>query len=140
MNNKGTLILLFSIVLLGGFVAFTSSLQDGTLSPVLPQSAENPSELLSVALEVQETLYELKIAEGSSVYDLLAVAQETTDFTFAGREFAGLGFYVDSVNGKKEGNNKYWIYYINGQKAHVGVSWYQLNNHDTITFHLEDEE
>ncbi|MDP2735682.1 MAG: DUF4430 domain-containing protein [bacterium] len=144
-TNKGTLFLLFSIVLLGSGVALTASLQGGTSSPVLPQTEENVQQepqLLSVTLEAEGAPYELKIAPGSTVYDLMVKAAQETGFTFSGREFAGLGFYVDTINGKKEStrNSKYWIYYINRQKAPMGISWYELQAHDIISFELEDEE
>lgn len=152
--NKGTLFLLFSIVLLGGAVALLSSLQGGTLQPVLPsleggteaktaeQAEEKETALLQVALEVEGERYDIGVPLGSTVYDLMAKAQEQEHISFSGREFADLGFFVEAINGKSQSNRerKYWIYYINRQKAQMGVSWYQPQPYDVISFKYEDEE
>ena len=98
--------------------------------------------LIEATLAVGEKTYVLSLPEGSSVYDLMVKARTTSDFTFRGQEFPGLGFFIQEINGLEQSPRlgKYWIYYINGKKAEVGISAYRVNNHDIISWRYEDEE
>ena len=96
---------------------------------------------ISVTLKTEETSYEVTIPQGSSVYDIMEAAQEQ-GFSFEGREFSGIGFFVDEVEGKRQNpkDRMYWIYYVNGKKAQVGVSLYIIEDNDVITFRYEEME
>lgn len=106
---------------------------DGTLENV-------PGTEISVTLEAKET-YKVTIQEGSSVFDVMEMAQEQ-GFSFAGREFLGIGFFVEEIEGKAQnpGERMYWIYYVNDKKAQVGVSSYIIQANDVITFKYEEME
>jgi hypothetical protein len=134
--KKGTLFLFFAIVLLGGGIALTAAFQDRTLSFV-PPFAKFPA-----VLKIEGQRSEMEVSPQSTVYDLMLQAQEETDFTFSGREFAGIGFFVEEINKKRQSNKerKYWIYSINGKKAMVGVSQYIVEPYDIITWNYEDQE
>ena len=141
--NKVTLSTLLFVVLLGGGVALIGALQDRTLNNVpAPLGQQAQEQGISVVLEVPEVRYSITLSKGSSVYDLLVKAQEETEFRFSGKDFIGLGFFVEEINGKEQNPRagKYWIYYINDQKAEVGISIYKLKSHDVISWKYEDEE
>jgi|AntRauTorckE6833_2_1112554.scaffolds.fasta_scaffold09857_2 hypothetical protein len=78
--------------------------------------------------------------EGDSLYDSLLKMKEKELIDFEDKNFSGLGSYIYSINGisenKREG--EYWIYYVNGQKANIGVSNYLLNEKDEIRWQLEN--
>ena len=138
--NKGTLFLLFFVVLLGAGVAIGSIfLQGGTKDIVLaPRTAE---QFIPINLEVEGTVYEMSVASGSSVYDVMVQAQETSALRFTGSEFPGLGFFVEGINGLEQNprDGKYWIYYINGKKANVGISIYNVQANDVVSWKYEQE-
>ncbi|MCP6726461.1 MAG: DUF4430 domain-containing protein [Patescibacteria group bacterium] len=96
---------------------------------------------IAVILETEETRYEVTIPQGSSVFDVMQTAQDQ-GFTFAGREFSGLGFFVEEIEGKRQNPKErmYWIYYVNGKKAQVGVSLYIIEDNNVITFKYEEME
>lgn len=97
---------------------------------------------ISANLIINEETYALSLPEQSSVYDLMEKAREVHGILFGGREYTGIGFFVDEINGVKNnegGNSKYWIYSINGQKAQVGISQYILQDGDIISWNYEDE-
>ena len=77
--------------------------------------------------------------EKGSAYDLLVEAQKQGLLTFSGRQFSGVGFFVESINGLKQDGTKgmYWIYAVNGNKANVGVSSYVLKHGDHVAFNYE---
>jgi len=134
-------LILFGILI--GLVTLGIISGDKTNTDVLPlQEFQEQENLLEATLAVGEKTYVLSLPEDSSVYDLMAKAQEISGFQFRGQEFPGLGFFIQEINGLEQSPRlgKYWIYYINGKKAEVGISAYRVNNHDTILWNYEDEE
>lgn len=134
---------LFLFSALVGVATFSTILGDRTKTDVLsiPQSQEQEN-LIEATLTVADKTYRVSLPEGSSGYDLMAKAQETSDFQFKGREFPGLGFFVQELNGLAENPRQgtFWIYYINGEKAKVGISAYTVKTDDTISWNYEHEE
>ena len=137
--NKGTLILLFFVVLLGGGVAINSFL-GGRTEHFVP-ALRTLEQLIPVNLEIEGAVYKVSVKPGSSVYDAMVQAQETADLDFEGSEFPGLGFFVEEINGLRQDSRagKYWIYYINGESAKVGISVYIIKTNDFISWKYEKE-
>lgn len=96
---------------------------------------------LAVALSVNGSAVTTEVSPGSTVYDLMSKLQTEKKLTFAGREFAGLGYLIEEINGVRNNGlaKKYWIYYINGEKAKIGVSAYILKPDDKIGWQFEDD-
>ena len=137
--KNGTLFLLFFVVLLGGGVAVSAFVQGGTEHSVLaPGTLE---QLILVSLEVEGAVYEVSMKPGSSVYDVMVQARKTSDLSFEGSQFAGLGFFVEEVNGLRQNPKigKYWLYYINGTIGNVGISMYKVEINDVISWKYEKE-
>lgn len=145
--NKGTLFLLFSVVLLGGGVAvgafFEGRTQDLVPAPQNQEFAESApkEERIPFTLWIEGVEYGTDIAPASSVYEAMMLLQETSDLSFKGIEFPGLGFFVEEINGLKQSQRagKYWVYSVNGERAKVGVSQYVLKPHDIITWNYEQD-
>ena len=137
--NKGTLFLLFFVVFLGGGVAVSASLWGGTKQSVLVPGTEK--QLIPVILEVEETVYEVSVKPGSSVYNVMVQARKISDLSFEGSQFGGLGFFVEEVNGLRQNPKigKYWIYYINSIMGNVGISVYKVEINDVISWRYEKE-
>ncbi len=113
---------------------------DRTSIDVLPSQEQQA--FIEATLAVEEQTYAVSLPMGSSAHDLMVKVQESSSFTFRGQEFPGLGFFIQEINGLEQSPRlgKYWIYYINGKKAEVGISAYTVNNHDIILWKYEDEE
>ncbi len=130
------LLVLFLIIVGTGVIFFK---EGRTQQNVLPPAQENVVKTIHVSLTVGEQRYEISVPEGSSVYDVLQTARTQLGITYRGKNFLGLGFFVDEINGQssnpKEG--KYWIYYVNGKEAQVGVSNYIVQPNDVITWKYE---
>lgn len=92
-------------------------------------------------LTVNDEEYKLNIPENSTVYEMmqLLTASSIKPFIFKTKEFTGLGHFVESINGvKNDGKTgKYWIYYINGESAQVGISNYIIQKEDKIEWKYE---
>lgn len=106
--------------------------------------ADAPSavETIDVVLEIGGKQYPLHIVPGGSVYDLIVKAKAQQLIMFSARNYGGdLGQLVEEINGIKNSvrEKKYWIYYINGKKAQIGISNYHPKAHDIISWNYEDE-
>jgi hypothetical protein len=104
------------------------------------RTKEKEIKLIKTTLEVPGLSYKVFVPEGSTVYDLMiATTKQYNNFSFNGREFSGLGFFVEEINGLSQDRKAgmYWIYYINGEKALVGISQYKLKENDVITWNYE---
>ena len=55
---------------------------------------------------------------------------------FVEKNYTGMGKFIESINGIKNGE-KNWIYYVNGQKANIGVSNYKIKNGDIVSWKYE---
>jgi hypothetical protein len=47
-----------------------------------------------------------------------------------------MGIFIEEINGIR-GDNKYWIYSVNGIEASVGVSRFRLKSGDIISWELK---
>lgn len=75
--------------------------------------------------------------EESSVYELMKEMRAKGEITFTEKNYAGLGKFIDSINGLEGNGTQTWIYYVNGKKAAVGVSNYQLKPGDVVSWKYE---
>lgn len=94
---------------------------------------------INITFTIPQREFNITITEGASVYDLLSTIGQKENINFGFKNFSGLGFFVDSIDGVKSGSGKNWIYYINGKKAEEGISNYKLKAGDSILWKLEDE-
>ena len=92
-------------------------------------------------LEAGEARYEAEIPEGKTVYEFMEILRNAQGLRFNGKPFSGLGFFVEEINGVRNNPQarKYWVYYVNGKKANIGISQYIVQSHDIIEWKYEDE-
>lgn len=94
-------------------------------------------------LTVNDEEYNLSIPEHRelTVYELMQAlsADSKKPFSFQTKEFISLGQFVESINGVENNpqKNQYWIYYVNGQPATIGISQYKIQPNDKIEWKFE---
>ncbi len=100
---------------------------------------ENTSKNIQITVydESEKLIYDEKIDTEKSI--LLDVLKSLEDLDME-TETGDYGEYIISINNKKQENNYYWNYYINGKYAPVGVSSYKIKENDVYTFKLEKFE
>jgi hypothetical protein len=139
MKNTYLLALVAIVVVVGaGWYLFGGSNSPQTL-PVDDQQQVQQEELAAV-VEVGDERYPIAVAQGTTALGAMEVAQRETAFDFAGTAYEGLGFFVQEVNGTASTTDHFWIYYINGEEAQVGVSDYIVQEGDVITWLYEEAE
>ena len=97
---------------------------------------QNNLQNINISLKTPDKSYLVKVEEGATALDVMKNAQNS-GFSFNGKEYPGMGYFIDEINGVKSENGKYWIYYINEQEAEIGVSKYVVNNGDIINWKLK---
>ncbi|MDA1337435.1 MAG: DUF4430 domain-containing protein [bacterium] len=141
--NKGTLFLLFFVVLLGAGVSVGALLEGRTENIVLSlESVQAVKEdMIPITLVVKEVSHEMRVAKESNVYDVMVQAQEDSILSFKDSEFSSIGFLIEEINGLHQNSRtgEYWIYYINGKMAKIGVSAYTLQKNDVISWRYKKE-
>jgi hypothetical protein len=115
-----------------------TSSQDSKVSSV-PQKSEAqiaPIQQL-ITLSVEGVSHVMPVQTGTSLLDAMRELSTTQQFTFTGSNYASLGFFVESINGKKAADGYNWIFYINGKESGKGVSSTVLNSGDTVLWKYE---
>lgn len=96
---------------------------------------------IKVSLTVLDKRYETNIKEGSSAFEAMEkIKKESTlnnNFDFKYTHNASLGNFITEINGQYGTPGKYWIYYVNNEKASIGVSNYILKDGDIISWSQE---
>jgi len=100
------------------------------------QNENNNHETLSIKMIVGNKTYETKMAPGSTAYDLMKKLSQTAGLQFSSREYSGLGQFVEEINGIRENKQKgiYWLLFINGKSAGIGISNYIIKPNDLISW------
>jgi hypothetical protein len=129
MKTKTIFIAVAGAVLLG--IGITSvalvNLDDSPAPQVQQQEQQQPAEeqqsaeLISFTAEPDKNVLEQLTAHA---------VVETKDSQY--------GAYVDSINGKKGGDDgKYWVFYVDGQMAQVGAEAYTTKGGELIEWKFE---
>jgi len=62
--------------------------------------------------------------------------QNESKIAFKDKTYAGMGKFIEEINGKKNGE-KNWIYYVNNIKANIGISNYKIKSGDVVSWKYE---
>jgi hypothetical protein len=71
------------------------------------------------------------LQEGKTALDLLKTTHQVQT-----KEYAGIGEFVESIDGIKPDSNHFWAFYVNGKSSDVGASSYKPQNGDKIEWKL----
>jgi len=63
--------------------------------------------------------------------------REEGKINFKDKTYSGMGKLIKEINGIKNSSEKNWIYYVNGKKATIGVSNYQIKPGDVVSWKYE---
>ena len=108
----------------------------------LPQIGAKPlseTKTVKILLIVLDKKYETNVKDGSSVFEAMQKLEDDNpkEFNFKYTDYSSLGSFINEINGIKGTPGKYWIYYVNNEKASVGASKYILKQGDIISWKQE---
>lgn len=90
-------------------------------------------------LKIENKEYSAEIVNGESVYDFMNKLKSEGKINFKDKTYIGMGKFIEEINGVKSNGDKYWIYYVNGEKAKIGVSDYKIKRGDIVSWKYEKE-
>ena len=135
-DKKTIVVSLILILVFFTIFFFTKNINQRATSA---QSIEN-NQVQKAYLEIDNQKYETQIYDGESVYEMMNELKKQGKISFTDTNYIGMGKLIDNINGIKGANEKYWIYYVNGVEAKVGVSYYQLKNGDIVSWKYTNEK
>lgn len=91
----------------------------------VPRALEAP-QVVSITATTSET-----------VIDVMRAAVSSGALAFTGRDYPGLGFFVDSINGQENAGGRYWFLYVNGVSATAGASAVIVKAGDIVEWKYE---
>jgi len=91
----------------------------------------------TAAFKIGEMLYPVAVSPDESVMDAMRALQSSGNLAFTGKDYPGMGFFVESINGKKNSDNLYWMLYINGKSSDTGASQTTIHSGDKIEWRYE---
>lgn len=97
-----------------------------------------PDDSLHASFAIGERTYDLRFREGETLYQAMRRLEQAGAIAIEGKNFSGLGFFVEGLNGERNGRGNYWIYSVNGVKASVGVEGYRPKAGDRIVWTFEE--
>ncbi|MCX6793470.1 MAG: DUF4430 domain-containing protein [Candidatus Falkowbacteria bacterium] len=92
---------------------------------------------ISATIIVDKLKLQISFEPGKSVYDALLMEKNKGKLEMLTKEFSGMGFFVSSIGGLKEADNKHLIYFVNGKSPNVGISSYILKDKDVVEWQLK---
>ncbi len=107
-----------------------------TTEPIKPEEIKSQ---IDITIEINNIQYPLQLSEKSTPFDAMEKLITDKKITATLKEFSGIGYFLEEINGHKNNNQtgEYWIYYINGQSAKIGISSYILKQNDVIKWKYE---
>ncbi len=126
MENKNLIIsilVISVIIVIFSLIGVIQNNQD-TITP----SQSNITLKITILGSTQEKEYRL---ENITALELL---QKDNIVNFTNYDF---GIFINCINGICSNDDQFWMYYINGQEAPIGVSNYFIKGNDTIDFRYE---
>ena len=78
------------------------------------------------------TNYTIPILARGTVLNAMYAFAASSNFSFSGREFSGLGLFVEEINGRKNGDGFYWTLFINNELSEKGASQTEVSPADSV--------
>ncbi len=94
---------------------------------------------INITLSAGENAYTFTVPENANVHEAMTILSKTTPFTFTAKEYSGLGYFIEAINGVKNAGGYYWTLYMNGKYSTVGASDLKLSAGDHIEWKYSDK-
>jgi hypothetical protein len=105
---------------------------------LLPAGQDAPTNEEVVVGEDLVPGYVVPVAATSTVLSAMVEHASSSDFSFDGKDYPGMGFFVNEIARQASTNDQFWILYINGSTSPVGVSEAQVVPGDIVEWRFEE--
>ncbi|MDD5627255.1 MAG: DUF4430 domain-containing protein [Patescibacteria group bacterium] len=136
---------IISLLLLGGCGSQTNLNQKPAEQDAAQNLRTSPSDISKKEATIsinfgndQVKNFTLEFLPEETVYNLLEKLANQNEINLETKQY-DLGTLIEAIDGIKNGqDNKYWLYYVNGQMAPVGVTEQKVSPDDKIEFRFEE--
>ena len=135
MHPKQYITLGIAIIVLGAGFYF-SELKFLSYSNTI-ETASSAQATSTAVFRIGGNSYPVIVSQGETVMEAMRALQSAGNLTFTGKDYPGMGFFVESINGRKNSNDLYWILYVNGKSASAGASQTIVKAGDNIEWRYE---
>jgi hypothetical protein len=101
-----------------------------------PSGSPVPETPATATLVFEGTRFPIHAPEGATVKEAMDGLVREGDFTYAYKEYTGIGAFVTEIQGRAS-TNEYWILYVNGKNSDTGISATHIHPGDVIEWKLE---
>ena len=138
--KKIIIIVIGVIIIVVGLVIFSDRVLDNVLEKETGIFQENQEDIIEQEVvlvinygdENSET-FNIELIKGLTAFDLL----KESGLTLETKEY-DVGLFVEAIGGKKNGEDeKYWMYYVNGEMPMVSADKKELKPGDKVEFKFE---
>ncbi|OGI94127.1 hypothetical protein A3A07_00810 [Candidatus Nomurabacteria bacterium RIFCSPLOWO2_01_FULL_41_52] len=133
MKNKKIII----VILILSFFALISVKVFQKQKPVSPPFSSPYVGGDRVGVKTNEVSFKDNITGEITVYDFMSKLRSERKIDFTEKNYIGMGKFIETINGIRGNGEKNWIYYVNGEKAKIGVSNYKINMGDIVSWKYE---
>jgi len=77
------------------------------------------------------------LTEGAAL-DAMHAFADASNFSFSGRNFPGLGFFIEEIGGHKNADGNYWFLYINDESSQKGASQTKVSPGDIVEWRYKE--
>jgi uncharacterized protein YijF (DUF1287 family) len=96
-----------------------------------------PQQKKLATLEINGAKIESELTESGTIYDFMQKARTDKKIDFKEKIYTSMGAFVEEINNIKNNGEQNWIYYVNNQKANIGISNYKLMPGDIVSWRFE---
>jgi len=101
-------------------------------APKTPLSEPEAAPTAATASPSGQSFYTIPVVSETTVLQTMeAYAEANGDFSFSGREFPGLGFFVEEIGGLRNRDGFYWTLFINNALSEKGAAAAEVSSGDT---------
>jgi len=87
----------------------------------------------------ESIVYTIPVTSSSTALAAMETyAVSNQHFSFSGRDFPGLGLFLEEIGGKKNKDGYYWTLFINGKLSELGASSAQVIPGDTLEWRYQE--
>ncbi len=101
---------------------------------ILPESPPSTERGGIAFLQVSGDTYESDVEGELSVYEFMKKIRTENKIDFKDKTYLGMGKLIEEINGQRSDGSRNWIYYVNGERANIGVSNYWIKPGDIVSW------
>ncbi len=120
-------------------VATSSPVASATSSAIVTRALA-PAPVVAGAtasIKINNQSYPIALTEALTGLEAMQSLAAAGTLQFTGRDYPGLGFFVDSIDGIANEGGMYWVFYVNAKSATTGIASVGLSPGDTIEWKYE---